>query len=251
MVQGWSIPFGNLLVEGLSVPIEAVNIQATRRRNLELLIEERFGGIATRLAEAVGRQPSYVFRLFSDNPDHARAIGERLARDIENRVGLPAGWLDLPTHGKQKTPAARVGNTAPASEGATRLPLISWVSAGMRDHAHDPYSPGTAEAWVEFGSIASDTAFCLRVRGTSMVRPDGTGFPDGCIIAVEPKRKPRSGDYVVVRFNDSDEATFKQYFVDGPLKLLKPLNPEFPTLQVTPDAALCGVVFEKRIIETY
>lgn len=84
-----------------------------------------------------------------------------------------------------------------------------------------------------------------------MVKPDGTGFPDGCYIAVDPLRRPKGGDYVVVRFNDSDEATFKQYIVDGPSKLLRPLNPGFPTLMVTPDSQLAGVVFEKKLVESF
>lgn len=133
----------------------------------------------------------------------------------------------------------------------SRLPLISFVQAGARGDANDPYHPGAAEEWIDFMGTASVSAFCLRVRGQSMVRADGTGFPEGCLIAIEPTRKPRSGDFVVVRFNDSDEATFKQYFVEGPIRLLKPLNPEFPTLTVTPDAQLVGVVFEKRVIERF
>ena len=133
----------------------------------------------------------------------------------------------------------------------SKLPLISFVMAGLRGEANDPYATGAAERWIDVMSEASDAAYCLRVRGDSMQRADGTGFPDGCIIAVEPKRKPRSGDFVVVRFANSDEATFKQYFVEGPMKLLKPLNAAFPTLQVTPDAHLAGVVFEKRIVETF
>lgn len=84
-----------------------------------------------------------------------------------------------------------------------------------------------------------------------MVRPDGTGFPSGCYIAVEPRRAPKSGDFVVVRFNDSDEAAFKQYFIEGGTQYLRPLNPTYPTLGVPPDAQMVGVVFEKRVIERF
>jgi SOS-response transcriptional repressor LexA len=134
-----------------------------------------------------------------------------------------------------------------------RLPLISWVSAGLREEANDPYAPGNAEAWVDFDSPASSSAFCLRVRGDSMRNPTGEepNFPDGCIIAIEPKRKPKSREFAVFRFSDTDEATFKQYIVDGPLKFLKPLNPIYPVMGLGPDARLVGTVFEKRIISKY
>jgi SOS-response transcriptional repressor LexA len=135
----------------------------------------------------------------------------------------------------------------------SRLPLISWVSAGLKDDANDPYAPGNAEEWIDFDSEASSSAFCLRVRGDSMVQPGGSepSFPDGCIIGVEPRRRPKSREFAVFRFNDTDEATFKQYVKDGPLQLLKPLNPAYPTIALGPDAQLVGTVFEKRIITKF
>lgn len=138
---------------------------------------------------------------------------------------------------------------------SSRLPLISWVSAGLKDEANDPYAPGNAEAWIDFDGQASSSAFCLRVRGRSMESPDGREptFPDGCLIAVEPRRRPKSMEFAVFRFADTDEATFKQYVVNGPLKLLKPLNPdpEYKIIALSPDAQLVGTVFEKRIIGRY
>lgn len=148
------------------------------------------------------------------------------------------------------TPTLRE-NVAEYSQKTKKIPLISWVRAGMRDDANDPYSPGAADEWVEFETAPERKGFALRVRGDSMVRADGSGFPEGCIIGVDPLRKPKSGDFVVVRFNNTDEATFKMYIVDGPVKLLKPLNPSYPTLQIPPDAQLCGVVFEKLLRERF
>lgn len=147
----------------------------------------------------------------------------------------------------------KVHNVEEHGPAGARLPLISWVRAGLRDDANDPYAPGKAETWIDFDTAASTSAFCLRVRGDSMVRPDGSepSFPDGCIIGVEPRRRPKSRDFAVFRFNDSDEATFKQFIVDGPLKILKPLNPSYPNIVLGPDAQLVGTVFEKRIITKY
>ena len=142
-------------------------------------------------------------------------------------------------------------NTDTAPVFRARLPLVSWISAGNPHQVFDPYSPGAAEDWIPFQSMATPNSYCLRVRGDSMMRPDGTGFPDGCIIAVDPVRKPKSGDFVVVRFTNSDEATFKQYFVEGGTKYLKPLNPAYPTILVSSDAHLAGVVFEMQIVKKF
>lgn len=127
---------------------------------------------------------------------------------------------------------------------ATRLPVISWVTAGLPFDVSDPYAPGVADSWEPFEGKFSGESYALRVKGDSMVGPDGSGFPEGTIIAVDPKREARNGDYVVVRFNNTDEATFKQLVLDGIWKFLKPLNPRYNTMQVPADAVLCGVVVE-------
>jgi len=171
---------------------------------------------------------------------------------IARALGVSLHWL-MTGEGPREVPRAGEPNVEYVPPRRSRLPLISWVSAGLRGDANDPYAPGNAEAWVDFDGDASSTAFCLRVRGDSMVNPTGEEptFPDGCVIAVEPKRKPKSREFAVFRFNDADEATFKMFVADGPLKMLKPLNTTYPNIVLGPDAVLVGTVFEKRIITSY
>ena len=49
-------------------------------------------GLERRFAERVQIQPSY----WSQIKGHTRQIGERLARQFEQRCNKPRGWLDLP-----------------------------------------------------------------------------------------------------------------------------------------------------------
>lgn len=142
-------------------------------------------------------------------------------------------------------------NTSDAVNFLGRVPVISWVQAGKKNTVTDPFPPGAAEEWEETTVAVSNGTFALRVRGDSMVAPDGTGFPEGAIIIVDPALEARNGDYVVVRFQDTDEATFKRLVVDGPMKLLKPLNPSYPTIQVSEDARLAGVVVEVNMRRTF
>lgn len=127
------------------------------------------------------------------------------------------------------------------------VPVISWVQAGTKNAVVDPFPPGAADDWEDVTVPVSKYTFALRVRGDSMVTPDGKGFPEDTIIIVDPEIQAKHGDYVVVRFEDTDEATFKRLVVDGPMKLLKPLNPAYPTIQVPADARLCGVVVESNM----
>lgn len=144
-------------------------------------------------------------------------------------------------------------NVYPVPPSRIRLPLISWVSAGLRDDANDPYAKGNAEAWEDFEGPCSSISFCLRVRGASMTSPGGVepNFPDGCIIGVDPRRQPKSFEFAVFRFNNTDEATFKQFVIDGQDVLLRPLNPAYPVNRLPEDAQLVGTVFEKRIVSRY
>lgn len=226
---------------------------ALRRQNLRLLIDQQYGGNTGRFADYMGKKRPTIYRLFSD-AESSRDIGEDLAREIERAHKLSTHWLDI-DHSSELPggPLMASENTEVAQRSGSRLPLISWVAASAPREANDPYAPGNAEAWIDFDGEASSSAFCLRVRGDSMMRPDGSepSFPDGCIIGIEPRRRPKSREFAVFRFNDADEATFKQYVTDGPLKMLKPLNPTYPNIVLGPDAQLVGTVFEKRIITSY
>lgn len=71
-----------------------MDIKDIRRYRLRKLVTFQFGGKQSAFADAIGRSPSYVARLFSDNPAHARNIGESLARQIEIACGLPTNFLD-------------------------------------------------------------------------------------------------------------------------------------------------------------
>jgi SOS-response transcriptional repressor LexA len=128
-----------------------------------------------------------------------------------------------------------------------KIPLVSWVLAGAKNPVSDPFLPGEAEDWEDVTVSVSKATFALRVRGDSMIAPDGTGFPENTIIIVDPEVQAKNGDYVVVRFENSDEATFKRLVVDGPAKFLRALNPAYPSILVTDDARLCGVVVESNI----
>lgn len=95
---------------------------ATRRyRNALVLFDEFVGqtvkhpdaatlrGLERRFAERLAIQPSYWSQIKS----RSRQIGERLARQFEQRCHKPAGWLDLP-HPTEAPGALPAPPTAPA-----------------------------------------------------------------------------------------------------------------------------------------
>lgn len=209
------------------------NVRA-RRKELSLTLQE--------VAERMGQDASFtgnLSRIENDKQGYSKELVKSLAGALQCKEA------DLFAEASHRAAMDKSQyNVGPSEKPSVKLPLVSWVSAGLPDDANDPYAPGAGGEWVNFDGPFGRQAFCLTVRGDSMVSQDGKGFPDGCVIAVDPSIKARSGDFVVVRFNNSDEATFKQYLIDGPAKLLKPLNSTYPTFQITPDAQMCGVVVE-------
>lgn len=214
-----------------------MDIQDVRRRNLRAFMDRECGGVQAELARRIGLSPSQT----ADTLSGRKSFGEKVARQIEETAGLRPFALDIDDGGIQFA-----AMELRAAYVRSRVPVISWVAAGAWDEACDPYAPGAASRWEEIDEHISGKAFALEVRGDSMEKPGGSvSFPDGCLIVVDPTRKPVPGNFVVVRNNDHDEATFKQYVVDSGVRLLKPLNPQYPTLQVKSGTVMVGVVVLK------
>jgi SOS-response transcriptional repressor LexA len=119
---------------------------------------------------------------------------------------------------------------------ARAVPLISWVQAGRTEPVEDPYHAGDSEKPIYTTRRLSPAAYALRIRGDSME----PRFQDGDVIIVDPAIGPKHGSFVVVRFDSSEEATFKQLTVDAGRQYLKPLNPRYPIIEIDQHATLCG-----------
>ena len=151
----------------------------------------------------------------------------------------PDGWMDE-FHGAGDLGS---GNTHTGPGARSLHPLISWVQAGAWTEVGGAFTAEDAEALLPCPVRCSDETFVLRVRGESMA----PRFRDGDLIFVDPAVSPDHGRFVVVRGEDSNEATFKQLIVEGERKYLKALNPDWPKRIIESDAAaaICGVVVFK------
>lgn len=136
-------------------------------------------------------------------------------------------------------------NVAAGPEIRGKVPLISWVQAGNWCEVIDNFAPGDAEEWLPCPVSHSENTFVLKVRGESMFNPHGRpSFHDGDLIFVDPQRDAIHGSLVVVRLEDSTEATFKRLIIEGDKKYLKALNPAWPEpmIKINGNATICGVV---------
>lgn len=81
--------------------------------------------------------------------------------------------------------------------------------------------------------------FALRVLGDSM-DPE---FWDGCIVIVDPGQPGQHGAYVIAEV--AGEVLFRQLVVENGRRLLKPLNPAYPTVEWAAPFNLRGVVVQR------
>lgn len=103
----------------------------TRRLNLQRLIDEQFEGVVQRLAKQVGIQHSQLWRVLKDDQSgiEPRYVGEKLARKIENSVGLHEGWLDQSISQQDFNSALALAERIEALDDADRAAVLRMVAA--------------------------------------------------------------------------------------------------------------------------
>lgn len=111
----------------------------------------------------------------------------------------------------------------------------------------DLFHPGEAVRWEDaVASAPTRSAYALLVEGDSMISPSGgVSFPPGTVLIVDPGRSSSAGDFVIAKDISTQKATFKQLTTDGSRWYLKPLNNQYPVVEID-DPALRVIA---RVIE--
>jgi SOS-response transcriptional repressor LexA len=117
------------------------------------------------------------------------------------------------------------------------LPIYSWEQVKKID------SDETTEYVPNFYSDMPSW-YALRVKGDSMTTPTGRGksFNEGDLLIVDPEKDVFHGAFVIVSLNGFRDVTFKQYVIDGGIRYLKPLNPQYPIVEFSDNCIIYGIV---------
>lgn len=187
------------------------------------------------IARAAGKTPGAVTQWLKGE---TKTLKAESAQGIEAATGFRASWLIT---GKGPKTVANTTKT----ENAGAVPLISWVQAGAWSQIVDNFQPGDAEDWLPCPVRHGPHTYVLTVKGASMYNPSGpVSFKEGDRIFVDPDRDAQHRSLVVVRRDAESEATFKQLLVEGDVRMLMALNPNWPDriMKLDTDTVLCGVV---------
>jgi SOS-response transcriptional repressor LexA len=213
-----------------------MHVKDIRRRNLRVLARA-VGGV-TQLANRLEKSQSQVSHLIGSNP--VKNIGDKFAAEVERAFDKPLGWLDH-EHSVIEEEGARyiVENEQPFF---AKVPLVSWQNINEWLLKPNLASTKTHPQYYIVNVKVSHHTFALRVDGDSMEAPHGVSFPNNSIIIVDPETPAYNGAYVLAKQMPSSQMVFKQLVLDGSRRYLKPLNPRYPIIEISPQTHICGIV---------
>lgn len=146
--------------------------------------------------------------------------------------------------------AHEVSNVREMTERFGKVPLISWVQAGAWCEAISNFESYDADSWLSCPVPISPNGYALKVVGDSMTNPGpGRSYPTGCILFVDPEAETKTGDRVIARVPRTNEATFKILVEDAGRQFLRPINPQYPIIDITEETHICGKVVGSFIPE--
>lgn len=183
-------------------------------------------------------------------------IGEAMAEAdsiaaLSQWLGVRREWLEYgvsPKNSESAVPTV-VRSVIPSSNVSSihhrfgKVPLISWVQAGDWCEAIPNLEEHNPESWLSCPVPISPNGYALKVRGDSMTNSGpGRSYPAGCIIFVDPEIEVNTGDRVIARLPRTNEATFKVLVEDAGRQYLRPINPQYPIIEITEETYICGKV---------
>lgn len=126
---------------------------------------------------------------------------------------------------------------------SNRIPILDWQQA--RDyHSKSPKDKTNFHNYLEYFNRNQIDCYALLIKGDSMVSPMGQGvsFNQGSYIVVDPDKSPTHGNFVITATGKNKETVLRQYIEEGGIAYLKPLNPQYPLMQLERGTKIVGVV---------
>lgn len=124
----------------------------------------------------------------------------------------------------------------------TRIPILSWKQIANTPDLENLDKLQISE-YVPHLLTDELGHYALRVQGDAMTAPSAymPSFREGDIIQVDQAKQPKHNDYVIAVLPGSDEAILRQYVAEGGKQYLKPLNQQYPLVDVDDGVRFCGV----------
>lgn len=187
-------------------------------------LRKSLGLTQVKLAQMLGIKAPSVVQWESDKTNLS---GENLL----NAAKLFGVTPDYILYGGEIEQSA-VPNMEMAQPDTHRIPVISYVQAGVWTAPNEIRECDGNMAYITTDLELGDRAFAIVIRGNSM-EPE---FTEGDLVLIDPDEPLHPGDFVVAK-NGEEEATFKKYRPRGysedgkEIFELAPLNDDYATMR--------------------
>lgn len=116
------------------------------------------------------------------------------------------------------------------------IPVISWNECIDSTCFTKKTNPTNWDDCIT-SEFVSKNAYALKSKPCMEPR-----FPKGTIFIIDPDFSPVDGDFIVVYYPNTQEATLRVLSIDGPTKLLSPISPNYPTTNLEDDIKIFGIL---------
>lgn len=147
-----------------------------------------------------------------------------------------------PVENTLEWPSPNVQSISNVFSHVRKIPIITWDEARNIMRAIENIAPGIK--YILIPEVCSEKSVALEVKGDAMVSPSSNikSYYEGEIIVADPLVAPKHNDLVIAALGSSPEAIFRQLIVEGGISYLKPLNPQYPMVEVNDNIVITGVV---------
>lgn len=177
---------------------------------------------------------------------------------IADALGLHHRWLQsgdgpmfreaLYQTEQEKAPYG-TSNILPATPPRRAVPVLSMIRAGDFADINCHFAPGEGDQWETPDFKLGPRAWAHIVSGESMYDGTEASFRDGSLIFCDPDVAPYPNAFVIAKDTTNQTATFKQLVTDAGKWYLRPLNRQFPIIEIDdPKLRVIAVVTEARNI---
>lgn len=136
-----------------------------------------------------------------------------------------------------------IENVASTSDEVRHIPIIALEKASQWEKLLTEIRPDNHHKWIIFDLSNGEAKFAVNVKGDAM----WPQFQEGNIIIVDPHKMVENRDFALFSIFKTGETVLRQLFVDNGVKILKAVNPIFPSMSLTDEDCIIGVVVETRV----
>lgn len=188
----------------------------------------------TELARLVGLSQPTIQRMVTGTTTNPHRVALQRVADffqvsIEQLKGLgPISWLE------PKTPEAL---------GWSKVPLVTWAQTDIENAANGALAKDTEQLYTD--AKVGARAFALTMKDASM-EPQ---FPKETLLIIDPEKIPEDRSLVLAAFANHPEAVFRQLLINGHLRYLKPISPDFEQYKMSlmgENDKILGVLVQAR-----